>query len=509
MRVRFLPAATLFLAVGLAPVLAESPDQPAPKKSRHHPPRMVLCTYNVADLVIPLDNPDGRGMLEPPAPVATAPVPGCGLRPAPAAGCPCPRPAPMAAPPAESSPKTGAAPCVTCTGPAHTLEARLIQLIESTIAPRSWETNGGWAQIQYYPLGMTLLVTQTPDAQEQIADLLAALRRQQATEVVVEVRLVSVADGLFERVGVDFNANHKGEETLAPAAGPVQDAARIVESVHQTRSPVCITQPQVARLLEAAQGDQRTNVLQAPKLTVANGQAAVVNVTDQRYFVTRVGAMQSGGQTAFVPQNEAFPTGLRMSVQPVVSADRRAISLNFKLNQTVLTSPVVPLMPITMPIEPADDAEGGHGKPVVFTQFVQQPTFHTVALDQTFTVPDGGTAVFNGGTRVTERRAESGPPVLSKVPYVSRMFKNVGYGRETEQILVMVTPRIIVHEEEEQERPAPPRKSSPERRVATLLKMYHRACAAGDLALAKKMALRALAVNPACFSDSRPPTGDN
>ena len=48
-----------------------------------------------------------------------------------------------------------------------------------------------------------------------------------------------------------------------------------------------------------------------------------------------------------------------------------------------------------------------------------------------------------GPKRLTEARNEYGPPVLSKIPYVNRLFRNVGYGRCAEHVLVLVTPRII------------------------------------------------------------------
>jgi hypothetical protein len=37
-------------------------------------------------------------------------------------------------------------------------------------------------------------------------------------------------------------------------------------------------------------------------------------------------------------------------------------------------------------------------------------------------------------------------PIISKIPYVSRLFKNVGVGRETRSLMLMVTPRIIIQE---------------------------------------------------------------
>jgi general secretion pathway protein D len=44
----------------------------------------------------------------------------------------------------------------------------------------------------------------------------------------------------------------------------------------------------------------------------------------------------------------------------------------------------------------------------------------------------------------------AGVPILNKIPYVSRLFKNTGVGRETQSPMLMVTPRIIIQEEEEQ-----------------------------------------------------------
>ncbi len=39
--------------------------------------------------------------------------------------------------------------------------------------------------------------------------------------------------------------------------------------------------------------------------------------------------------------------------------------------------------------------------------------------------------------------------MLSKIPYLNRLFKNVSIGRETNTLMMTVTPRIIIPEEEE------------------------------------------------------------
>src|SRR5262249_61807565 len=57
------------------------------------------------------------------------------------------------------------------------------------------------------PRTMSLVINQIADIQEQITDLLAALRRLQDQEVSVEVRFITVAEDFFERIGVNFNMN--------------------------------------------------------------------------------------------------------------------------------------------------------------------------------------------------------------------------------------------------------------------------------------------------------------
>ncbi len=53
-------------------------------------------------------------------------------------------------------------------------------------------------------------------------------------------------------------------------------------------------------------------------------------------------------------------------------------------------------------------------------------------------MPDGGTVLLGGIKRLSEGRNERGVPMLSKIPYINRLFKNVGIGRETQSLMMMV-----------------------------------------------------------------------
>jgi general secretion pathway protein D len=80
---------------------------------------------------------------------------------------------------------------------------------------------------------------------------------------------------------------------------------------------------------------------------------------------------------------------------------------------------------------------------------VQQPSFSTTTVSTTVSVPDGGTILLGGIKRMREGRTERGVPILSKIPYINRLFRNTTIGRETSTLMLTVTPRIIIQEEEE------------------------------------------------------------
>jgi type II secretory pathway component GspD/PulD (secretin) len=371
-------------------------------------------------------------------------------------------------------------------GSKATEQDKLIALIQATINPNSWAPVGGAGTVDYFPLGMALVVNQTPDVQEQVAELLAALRRLQDHQVALEVRFVTVSDETLEAVckGIE-------KKQLKPAPG-CGDAI-------QPTWTAFLSDKQVQSALERIQGDTRSNVMQAPKLTVFNGQHAAINVTDTQSFVTAVHCTTKGGKVVCAPHTEQVPLGVQLAVTPTISADRRFVRVKIDSTLTSLASAEVPLFPVAVPVSPETDGE--EGKPAVFTQFIQQPQINRVAINTTLAVPDGGTVLLGGIKQLTETRTEHGTPVLSKVPYVNCLFKNVGYGRETRNVVVMVTPRIIVQEEEEVRQTGcqESAKAGGTGKLGGLLRQYHQACAAGHTDEARKLAIECLAIDPACF----------
>jgi general secretion pathway protein D len=391
----------------------------------------------------------------------------------------------------------------------------LIELITSTIEHDSWQENGtGEGEIQPFPTNLSLVISQTQRVHEQIADLLEQLRRLQDLQVTIEVRFIRMTDDFFERIGVDFDFDIQSktglpsEALVGPDATPFDTQGRKTPP-HLAASATVGLQPGVATgaqpafsadldlpfrddsfgnavapafaqpktigtfgfailsdieaffVIEASQGDSRTSILQAPKVTLFNGQFASVFDTAQVPFVISVIPVVGEFAAAQQPVIVVLSEGTILSVQAVVSDDRRYVRMTllpffssigdvrtftFEGTETTSTS------------SDNTDSDNANGKDTNDKQSkttsrsgttVQLPTFNIISVSTTVSVPDGGTVLMGGIKRLSEGRNEFGVPLLSKVPYVDRLFRNVGIGRHTDSLMMMVTPHIIIQEEEE------------------------------------------------------------
>jgi len=370
----------------------------------------------------------------------------------------------------------------------------LIDLITSTIAPTSWDTVGGPGSIEGFPTNLSLVVSQTQDVHEQIADLLDQLRRLQDLQVTIEVRYITLNDRWFERIGIDFDfdiddntGQIAGQPPVLPddtgpsisfgldgLGNPTADFDYSIDQNHFGASVppfggfdaataanfgfAILSDIEVFFLLQAAQGDQRTNVLQAPKVTLFNGQTGFVSDTSQQPFVTSVVPVVGDFAAAHQPVVVVLSEGTSLSVQAVVSPDRRFV----RLTLVPFFSSIGDVDTFTfhgrtssdsgtVAADPANQAQNVTNNAQNFTEgtTVQLPTFNFTTVSTTVSVPDGGTVLMGGIKRLSEGRSERGLPIMSQLPYVNRLFKNVGIGRDTQSLMMMVTPRIIIQEEEE------------------------------------------------------------
>ena len=196
-------------------------------------------------------------------------------------------------------------------------------------------------------------------------------------------------------------------------------------------------------------------------MTLFNGQQAQVVDAAFRPFVISVIPVVGEFAAAQQPVIVVLSEGTMLSVQAVVSDDRRYVRLTlvpffsqigevqeftFEGSETTSTSDST-----TDDDDDGNDESNEEAEEITRSgTTVQLPTFQIISVSTTVSVPDGGTVLLGGIKRLREGRNEFGVPLLSKVPYVDRLFRNVAIGRETDSLMMMVTPHIIIQEEEEE-----------------------------------------------------------
>lgn len=375
------------------------------------------------------------------------------------------------------------------------------------------DTGQGEGTIQAYPANLSLVVNNTQEVQDQIVDLLKKLRELNDVQIVIEVRFITLNDDFFERVGVDFDfaLNDNLPAGLNPTADTLPQSAVVGQNPSGTGADnpllgttfangngtpgnfdlqflqdsftsaqaitgfagfdpasaasfgfAILSDIEVYLLIQAAKGSDRSNLLQSPTVTMFNGQSASVTDGFSRPFVTSVTPVVGDFAVAHQPVITILPDGTNLNVSAVVSNDRRSVRMTLVPQFTQIgdvqtftfsgsTSTEVSTNSLLDDLLDIASPDASDEEARVATQgvTVQLPIIATTSVSTVVSVPDGGTILLGGIKRMTERRTERGVPFLSNIPYINRLFKNVSIGRETQNLMMMVTPRIIIQAEEE------------------------------------------------------------
>ena len=387
----------------------------------------------------------------------------------------------------------------------------LLNLIRSTIDSESWGDGegSGTSSISPYAQNLSIVVSAPQETQDKVQNLLKKLRELNDVQIVVEVRFVTLQDDFFEQVGIDFDFqlndntggaatdNITGDNVLAgggsgivgtespfTGVGPLDTTQdfdlAFLQGGFTASDPLfgnvvgsaasfgfaILSDIEVFFMLQAGKSNTRSNITQAPTVTMFNGQSASVSDFAQRPFVTSVIPVVGDFAVAHQPIITLLPDGTNLNVQAVVSADRQYVKLRLVPYFTQVTEVTTFTFNGSQQIEATTnsvlddlldivDGSMDAGDEELLTSTtgitIQLPVLAVTNVSTVVSVPDGGTVLMGGIKRLSEGRTESGVPFLSNVPYVNRLFKNVGIGHETSHLMMMVTPRIIIQQEIEED----------------------------------------------------------
>lgn len=240
---------------------------------------------------------------------------------------------------------------------------------------------------------------------------------------------------------IGFENNSLGlTESLAPSSGIatlILNSAPALGIAGQFLDDV-----QVDFLVKATQADRRTVQLNAPRLTVTNGQISNIWVATQVSFVSDLQPVVSDSAVGFDPTVNVVSEGVVMVVEGTISADRRYVTMTIDASVSEIEG---------FEQQAVSAVAGGQLVSSADTQsFIQLPIVTVTRVQTTVTVPDQGTVLLGGQRLVSESEIETGVPVLSKLPILNRFFSNRLDVKEESTLLILLKPTIMIQNEEEE-----------------------------------------------------------
>jgi general secretion pathway protein D len=236
-------------------------------------------------------------------------------------------------------------------------------------------------------------------------------------QVVIEATVaeVTLSDELSH--GVEAFLTAQGLEASSSASGAIPDfGARPAGGFLHAQFGVPGAKADV--ILQALQSVTNVKIISTPYLTVVDGKKAKLVIGDQIPFSTVTQTAQLTGTTTVTQQITVKDTGIVLEVAPKIKADNSVV---LDINQSVSDA--------------KDNKTVGGLTPTIATRSVQSDVI----------VQSGATIMLAGLVKEGSDLTESGIPIARSLPIVGDLFKQRLDKATRQELIVLITPRVIRH----------------------------------------------------------------
>lgn len=372
-------------------------------------------------------------------------------------------------------------PIESDTEPRKTFEGEAIKdLITNNVDKDIWGQDG--ANVEFREPG-TLVVKAPIGTHQKIRKLLSDLRNTGGMQIAIETRFVTVTDNFLQDIGVDLRG--LGDDSLgtgipgkgtratfddvlsgSPASpqgigsgneaglfynfiNAGQDLRARVENLYDqslgrpgiltasggtTIQATYLDDTQIEAILRAVEKSERSTQVIAPRVTAYNAQRANVQVLNQVSYIADYDVEIAQLSQIGDPIIQQLRDGIILDIRPVISADRRFITMELRPTVALLQRPIATFQTTL-----------GNGPPVS----IQLPEIRIQRVRTTVTVPDGGTLLLGGLRFYEEQRNDVKVPFLGDIPVLGFFFSRRGTFIERRNLFILLKATIIRLEEHE------------------------------------------------------------
>ena len=349
----------------------------------------------------------------------------------------------------------------------------LQELVTQNVEPGTWD-----APISLSLEGGNMVVVHTPAVQEKVRHFLEELRRFSSSLVTIESKFLAIREGFLQEIGVDWRGidnpgspfsdlddvnldldptrgldnSGDGATLIPPSSGAFLDEGADGDLKARTENFFgsalgsslstiggltaqwqFIDDIAASMILTLVEKSENVELINDQMLSVHNTQRAHVTVINQRAYIQDFDVEVAQFQAVADPVVNVLTEGIVLDVRPTIQHNRRYLTL--EIQPTV--AQVVALTDFSTTL-------AGQTAAVTF----QLPELQVQSVFTTAVVPDGGSILLGGLSRIRniERRAEV--PWLANIPLLGFFFKEEGYSDERESLMILLK-AWITHVKEE------------------------------------------------------------
>jgi type II secretory pathway component GspD/PulD (secretin)/tetratricopeptide (TPR) repeat protein len=349
----------------------------------------------------------------------------------------------------------------------------LDMLIRNNINPESWDADPANSLV-INEMGV-MVVNQTPAVHEKISQLLADLREATGIMIDIQSRFIEVEDNFLEDIGVDFrglgqpgpgtnevfddfgdataSAEFGNEIGTDPSLGAFYDEGEdgdIKGRVEQLYDSALgddkglqrdgglsfqwtyLNDVELELVLRAVQKSERVETVSNPRILVSNTGRANLTVLNQVVYVKDFDVEIAQAASIADPIIDVVQDGVILDVRPVVSADRRFITL--ELRPTIAE--------LVRPIREVSTTLGSQASVTI-----QLPELEIKRVRTSIPMPDGATVMLGGLKTSDKKDYRSGVPILNSIPLISMLFERKGKYVANKKLLILLKADIVIPSE--------------------------------------------------------------
>lgn len=245
-------------------------------------------------------------------------------------------------------------------------------------------------------------------------------------------------DNTWQLWSKNFSANFNGTTVTNPVYPTFfkNDQFDVVDSTDPSKVKYSIKQfsgtPTLTYAINYIMQNGKGRVLANPRIMITNGEVSTIDLTsDYVKSVTSQVLASSGGLASGVQRTYqiANDDGIKIDLTPFISPDGY-VTLNIKPEYATIKEKIY--------------ATGAAGTQDLMATLLQRRNLDL----KNVRIKDGETLIIGGMIREDEQKTVSKIPVLGDLPGVGFFFRNTGSTKTKQELVIMITPKIIKDSED-------------------------------------------------------------